>query len=175
MTVAAFETIQAVELRAFDPRCAGLVVSWVRTPAELFHLAPKTPPPLTTAKVLGWCRSKGCPLLLWPADGDLPVGYAELNQMRSDSRHLWLGHIVLDPRHRGRGEGIRFVQMLLRWALVELGARRVSLVVFPDNQAAVACYLKAGFSLHGEEYHRFEPDGPRHRLLRFEAHLHAQP
>ena len=171
MTLAEVGTIQATQLRAFDPRCAGLVVSWVRTPQELFHLAPKTAPPLTVAKVLGWRRPQGQPLLLWPAEGELPLGYAELNPMKSDSRHLWLGHVVLDPRCRGKGEGRRFVQALLRWGEEELGARRVSLVVFPDNQAAVACYLKAGFSLRGDEYHRFEPDGPRHRLLRFEAHF----
>jgi len=110
-------------------------------------------------------------LLRWPAGGELPLGYAELNPMRSDSRHFWLGHVVLDPKRRGQGQGKRFVQMLLRWARAELSARRISLVVFPDNQAAAACYLKAGFSLRGEEYHRFAPDRPRHRLLRFEAHL----
>ena len=174
MTVATVGAIQDTELRVFDPRCAGLVVSWVRTPEELFHLAPKTAPPLTTAKVLGWCWPQGYPLLLWPTGGELPIGYAELNPMRSDSRHFWLGHVVLDPRRRGQGQGRRFVQALLRWSAAELGARRLSLVVFPDNQAAVACYLKAGFSLHGEEYHRFAPDGPKHRLLRFETHLHTQ-
>ena len=50
-------------LARFDPLMAPVIARWARDDRELFWLAPKTPPPLTAAKVVAWASPDGRPLL----------------------------------------------------------------------------------------------------------------
>ena len=79
------------ELRPFRSDRAAEVAGWAPTPADLFILAPGTPPPLTAEKVRAWTCERDTPLLLFPMRGAAPVGYAELNVMSRDARNLWIG------------------------------------------------------------------------------------
>jgi RimJ/RimL family protein N-acetyltransferase len=155
-------------LLPFTPVWAPVIASWVRDDDELRRLAPSTPPPLTPEKVEAWRRDGGWPMLLFDQRLPEPIGYAELNPMRGDPRHYWLGHVLIEPSLRGGGLGRAFVRLVLRFAETELGARRISLIVFPDNPAALACYRAVGFQAIREERHRFGRSSPRHRLLRME-------
>ena len=137
------------ELRKFDPAFAALVAGWVQTPEELFMLAPATEPPLSADKVLAWTEARNLPLLLWPIGGDAPVGYSELNFMSHDARDLWIGHFIVPESSRGKGFGYAFMRLLLRRAFASLSAASVSLVVFPENEVAVNCYLKCGLVKDG--------------------------
>jgi RimJ/RimL family protein N-acetyltransferase len=153
----------------FDVFFARTVAGWVRTEKQLRWLAPSTRPPLTADKVARWKKPEGLAFQLVRGDDPVPVGYAELNPMHREAGHLWLGHFVIDPVHRGLGIGQAFVRALLSRAFDRLLADRVSLVVFPDNAPALRCYLRAGFALKRLENHQFGGTGPRHRLLRLEA------
>ena len=170
-------------IAAFDGLWAGMVATWVRSKPELFWLAPRTEPPLTASKVRDWRRPGGYPLMWVPAGGvELPVpaegtgdaspiGYAELNPMRGRLDQYWMGHVLLQPASRGCGLGVRFVAALLDWARDDLRAERVSLVVFPNNAPAIACYRRVGMTLVGEEYHTLPRMRSKCRLLRFEREL----
>lgn len=153
-------------LTPFDRLMAPIVAQWARTPLELFWLAPKTPAPLTAAKVEAWVRADDCPLMFCRDAQADPLGYLELNPMPHQAHHLWLGHCVLAPTHRGRGLGRIMVELLLDEAFGRRGARRVSLVVFPENVAAVRCYRMAGFVPAGEQVKHFPTTGRQHRMLR---------
>jgi ribosomal protein S18 acetylase RimI-like enzyme len=59
--------------------------------------------------------------------------------------------------------------MLLHRAFHLRGARRVSLVVFPENRVAVACYRAAGMHDDAFETHYFPAYRRRARLLRLAA------
>ena len=48
-----------------------------------------------------------------------------------------------------------------------MAASAIVLVVFPDNQPAIRCYERAGFSVQRKEVHRFR-SRQRHRMLRME-------
>jgi ribosomal protein S18 acetylase RimI-like enzyme len=157
-----------LHLAPFKPGYAAVVVGWVRTEDELRRLAPSTPPPLTAEKVSRWRKVGGEALVAFENRDSCPVAYGELNSMRYESGHLWLGHVIVDPARRGRGIGRRFVASLLNEAFFERAARKVSLIVFPDNAAAVRCYESIGFCRAGEEHHRFAAGGPLQRLLRLE-------
>ena len=157
----------------FDPRYGGTVARWVGTREELLLLAPATEPPLTAAKVVAWVKSGGRAYLLWREDDEQPLGYAELNPMRGDPKHWWLGHVIVRPDQRGCGLGCTFVKELLSEAFSRLSAERLSLVVFPRNRPAIDCYVRAGFEVVGEETHQLNGRGPRHKLLRLELHRHA--
>jgi RimJ/RimL family protein N-acetyltransferase len=152
-------------LRSFSPEDAEVIVGWVANGRELFWLAPSTDMPLTAGKVIAWTRDRGMPVVLCAGDEGRPVGYAELNPLRRSPTHLWIGHVIVDPAWRGRGVGQRLIQLLVDHAFRSLGARRVSLMVFPHNWAAVRCYLKAGFHVFEEQYHEFGRPPRSYRML----------
>ena len=88
--------------------------------------------------------------------------------LRTDERHFWLGHLIVDPRQRGRGLGTHLTRLLLERAFNQQGARRVTLVVFPENHRALACYRAAGLREAGAEIHYFPPCDRRVRLLKMD-------
>jgi len=168
MSVVEANVAAGPRLGPFDPSYAAEIASWVTTPEEAHWLAPATDPPLTEAKVLGWIESGRRPFLFTREEERLPLGYGELNAMRGRVDHLWLGHVVVRPDQRGKGTGGALVAALLAEAFGPQAVTRVSLIVFPDNTAALQCYVRAGFVQVGEEWHRFGRSGPKQRLLRLE-------
>jgi RimJ/RimL family protein N-acetyltransferase len=156
-------------LEVFQPQWAALVVSWVQDEREAYWLAPKTPPPLTTAEINGWRVAGHEPYVLMPVADRPPIGYGELNTMNGGRRSYWLGHLIVDPAQRGRGCGVQLTKLLLREAFLRRGARRVTLVVFPENRAAVACYRAAGMHDDGYEAHEFAAYRRHEFLLRMAA------
>jgi len=153
----------------FEPVWAELVLSWVRDAQEMYWLAPKTVPPLTVAEILSWKRPGHSPYLLMQPGRPQPLGYGELNRMSDAPRQYWLGHLIVDPAERGKGHGKELTRLLLREAFDQRGARRVTLVVFPENRAAVACYRAAGMREDGHEWHAFPAYGREECLLRLAA------
>jgi RimJ/RimL family protein N-acetyltransferase len=163
----------AYRLEVFEPVYAALVASWVCDAREAYWLAPKTAPPVTAEHVRGW----NCPgheqLQLVARRGGGPVAYGELNVLDAERGLYWLGHLIVDPRRRGHGVGRALTLALLARAFTNYAARQVTLVVFPDNAAARACYRKAGLHEDGWEVHRLPPYRRRVRLLRMSSrHAH---
>ena len=76
------------------------------------------------------------------ADGDL-VGQAGI----SGEGRLDLGMWVAAP-WRGRGVGSKLVEACIEWARSS-GAYKISLEVWPHNEAALALYEKHGFAREG--------------------------
>ncbi len=157
-----------LRLEPFTRLHAPTIAAWVKTEQELRWLAPSTAPPLSADKVLGWLKPGWGAFLLVEEGDPIPIGYAELNPMRRDPGHLWIGHVILRPDRRGQGLGKRFVGRLLADAFSRDGVTRVSLIVFPGNTAAIECYRRVGFTFTGEEYHQYGDSERRERLLRFE-------
>ena len=153
----------------FDPLYAPLVASWVVGGEELSLLAPGTKPPLTAAKVVGWTTAGGHALLLDHANHQAPVAYGEINRMNRQRRHYWLGHLLVDPARRGAGVGRLLTRLLIEYAGTTLGAKRLSLVVFPENRPAIVCYERCGFRLIGEQRQRFATG--KRRMLYYELNL----
>lgn len=147
---------------------APTISRWVQTQQQLQWLAPSTPPPLTAEKIKGWKKSGGSAFVLVKGGESPPWGYGEINPMREDGGHVWLGHVIVRPDRRGRGLGSLLLRALLAEAFERRHATRVALIVFPDNHAALRCYRRAGFVDSGEEHHQFGCGGPTHRLLRLE-------
>ncbi len=147
---------------------AATIASWVTTPEELLWLAPATLPPLSVDKVLAWMQPNVSAFAMTDATtGDL-IGYAELNRMERDPHHQWIGHVIIRRDLRGNGLGVQLVSELLKRAMTDGAAARVSLIVCPDNTAAIECYKRAGFDIVCEEIHRFGRPPRRLRMLRLE-------
>ena len=153
----------------FEPRHARHIARWASSDEDLHWLAPSTPAPLTPAKVLAWKKEGGEALVLVRRGQAGPLGYGELNPMKNRQAHFWLGHIVVRPDCRGRGLGAVLLHLLLRCAFEHRQAERVSLIVFPDNAAAIRCYRRSGFVKTGDEFHQFHNSRVVHRLSRMEV------
>ncbi len=155
-------------LKPFHDNHAGVVAGWVKSETDLLWLAPRTKAPLTPQKVIAWAGPRNISLLLFSNQQNDPVGYGELNQMRNDPHHYWLGHIIINPDIRRQGIGLAFVKKLLTIAFNDHNAGRVSLIVFPENEPAVKCYEKAGFLPTRVETHNFKSNGKTCRMLRMD-------
>ena len=156
------------QLRPFDKLFAATVAGWGGDDAELFWLAPRTIPPLTARKVVGWTKPTDRPLLLFRDNEQLPSGYGELNPLHGSMTNLWVGHVVVAPELRGSGLGRRFAGLLAREAFRDPRVERLIMVVFPDNTRALRCYQANGFRVTAEERHRFRAGGQVHKMLRLE-------
>lgn len=161
----------AYHLAPFASSYADLVATWCGEGIETMWLAPRTLPPITSAKVLGWKEEGRSPLVMISAGNDQPVAYGELNILRHRRREYWLGHLLVDPSQRGKGLGQMLVRLLIERAFRMLGACRVSLVVFPENQRAIAAYKKAGMRFDGYETHHFAPYSRRFELIRMDVRI----
>ena len=153
-------------LCSFDPLMAPILATWVKDAKELFWLAPSTSPPLTAAKVLNWQNTDVSAMVLRRDQTTEVIGYLELNLMPSQTRHLWMGHCIIRPERRGCGLGRLMVGLAIEDAFVRRQAESVSLVVFPDNLAAVECYRSVGFVTVGEQFKEFQGTSQTHRMLR---------
>ncbi len=156
-------------LEEFDPAGAALVASWIRDPREAYWLAPKTAPPVTADAVRAWNTPAHEALQLAPLTRRRPVAYGELNELNVERGLYWLGHLIVAPAQRGRGVGLALTKALLRRAFTRYAASEVTLVVFPENVVARACYERAGMREDGWEVHDLPPYGRRVRLVRMAA------
>lgn len=73
------------------------------------------------------------------------VGHVALRYRDQEKKEVRLGFVIVDPAERGKGRGRELVQLAAKYAVVFLGAEKVSLAVFEDNTQAYTCYLAAGF------------------------------
>ncbi|MGG7519258.1 GNAT family N-acetyltransferase [Allorhizobium undicola] len=92
-------------------------------------------------------------LFLKEIAGNGPVAAAICVQ---DNDLAGLLQVVVDPAHRGKGEGFELVYGALRWARMR-GARQAWLQVEASNQPALALYRKLGFR-HAYDYCYWTPE-----------------
>jgi RimJ/RimL family protein N-acetyltransferase len=74
-------------------------------------------------------------------------GFAILQNVGSENQCLRLRRIAV--QHAGRGTGSRLLRSVLKICFDDLGAHRVELLVFADNERAHRTYLKNGFVEEG--------------------------
>ncbi len=153
-------------LRPFAAVHADRVLSWITSDREAYWLAPRARPPLVASDVLHWQTPGHQPYLLIASEAEPPVGYGELNLLSAATAQYWLGHLIVDPEWRRRGLGLQLTRLLLWHAFFREGAREVSLVVFQENEAALACYRAAGMHFSGYELHVFPAYGTEEQLAR---------
>lgn len=122
---------------------AKLIASFVASESDLYQVAPSESYPLTESVVRHWLEERSSGYVL--TDGDDIVAYGELNPDTARSKSFWIGHLVVDPKRRGRQHGRSLVHGLCRVAREHHRAREVWISAFDDNSAALRCYRSAGF------------------------------
>ena len=76
------------------------------------------------------------------------LGLALAVDIDREGREVELGYIVA-PGARGRGVGSAMLAELTRWALAELGALRISLIIDVENRASARVAERCGYVLEG--------------------------
>jgi len=86
--------------------------------------------------------------LVEPRDHDVVVGGGSLNNVDLEQGRAAVGYWLV-PQARGRGVATHAVQLIARWAFVELGLARLELTCGPDNQASQRVAQRCGFTREG--------------------------
>lgn len=83
----------------------------------------------------------------WTAvdDDNNVVGHFIMRYTNGDKKQLRFGWVIVDDSIRGKGYGKQMLTLGLKYAFDFLGAERVTIGVFENNEPAHWCYKKVGF------------------------------
>ncbi len=93
----------------------------------------------------GDCREQDNFYPMTAFDDSGVVGHFILRYIHGDNRILRFGWVIVDGSKRGMGYGSRMLQLGFKYAFEILGAEKVTIGVFENNQPAYRCYRAVGF------------------------------
>lgn len=140
----------SISIRPYKPSDAAVITSWLKSEylmrqwcADRYEHYPVTPEDMNAyhARYIDGQRSRA----LTMTEGDDIVGYITLRTPAGNPTEQRLGFVIVYDSKRGRGLGKALVSMAVKYAFDTLGAMKVSLGVFENNQSAIHCYEAAGF------------------------------
>ncbi|MDY6232600.1 GNAT family protein [Peptostreptococcus porci] len=73
------------------------------------------------------------------------IGFFTMRRPTENFDELRFGFIVVDPEKRGNGYGKGMLQLGIKYAQEIIGAKKISLGVFENNESAYYCYKSVGF------------------------------
>lgn len=73
------------------------------------------------------------------------VGHFIMRYTGGDNRQLRFGWVIVDHTIRGKGYGREMLELGKKYAFEILGAERITIGVFENNESAHWCYKKVGF------------------------------
>ena len=150
-----------VRLRAIEPEDVPMLLRWFNeSPARDWLM---TRLPLSRANERAWAASAAISpatptfIIQTKSGKDIGVTGLTLHGARAE-----LGISLHEPRYWGSGYGTDAVRTLVDGGFRALPLLRIELLVYPDNERAIRCYEKAGFSREGvlraREYRRGKYD-----------------
>lgn len=143
-----------MELTRFRVRDVVKLLSWVSTEAEMVQWAGALFCWPLTAKQFRrhlLAAAVGSPLLYaFGLYEDRQIrGYCELSDYRRSAQSAMLARVIVDPEYRGQGRGRFMVGRAVAFGFEQLGLHRIGLGVFEQNEAALRCYARVGFTREG--------------------------
>lgn len=87
------------------------------------------------------------------------IGFVALGNINSPAREAWVGIAIGDRGDQGRGYGTDAMNVVIKFAFLELNLNRISLDVFGYNKRGIRSYEKVGFMLEGRERESIYRDG----------------
>jgi RimJ/RimL family protein N-acetyltransferase len=82
-------------------------------------------------------------------DGDVLIGQISLHDIDHLNRHAFLGIMIGETEHHGKGYGTEAVRLILDYGFNTLNLHNIMLSAHEDNYAGIACYKKVGFKESG--------------------------
>lgn len=154
-----------MRLRKYKKDDAIEIVKWIKTErekalwsADRYKNFPVTPEDINTeyentAKVCNFY-----PMTL--TDGNKIVGHIILRNPTEDKSIFRFGYVIVSSSIRGKGYGKTLLLEAIRYAKGKLGAKKITLGVFIENESAVKCYEAVGFKIVdvGKETFKFKDE-----------------
>jgi RimJ/RimL family protein N-acetyltransferase len=142
-----------IELHQFSRNDFKELISWIRTPEELFIWSATTftfPLDEYQLEMHFQEAQTSKPRLMYTAvDGQTNehVGHIELTRIDQKNKKISIAYVLIDPAKRGLGYGNALMQIILRECFERMEMSKVDLFVFEFNPVAIHCYQKAGFEI----------------------------
>ena len=100
-------------------------------------------------KILEKLASEGQNFAIVQIEGDVLIGNISLMDLDHINRKATLGIFIGDEANRGKGYGLEAVNLILEYGFKTLNLHNIMLLVHSDNEQAISCYKKAGFTVFG--------------------------
>lgn len=88
---------------------------------------------------------QGCRFDIVLLEDDELIGHISLHDIDHRNRHCFMGIVIGDEDHRGKGYGTEAVRLLLEFGFKTMNLHNIMLSVHADNHEAITCYKKIGF------------------------------
>ncbi len=160
---------QYVRLSAFDPEeMSKAFPRWYRN-SEYVRLLNMRARPMQSSKAAAkWMEEEVGEMSpasyyfgIRTLDDDKLIGELGLDVVDWSGRDAFVGLGIGEPEYWNKGYGTDVMNILLRYAFMELNLKRVSLGVFEYNPRAIRSYEKAGFRHEGRLRHVLNREGRR--------------
>lgn len=163
-------TSQRLRLAAPQPEDQTVFAAWTQDDEymRLLDDDPVRPQSAATFSSFGDAtRSDDYYFHLRTLDGDHLIGFVVLFNLKWRNQTAQLAIGIGDREYRGQGYGQEALHLILQYAFVELGLRRVSLTVLDYNTRAIHAYERVGFQREGIERRAIWRNGRTFDLLHY--------
>lgn len=141
-----------MELRKYQKEDSAIICSWIRDEKSLYQWSaerigkfPLAVNALNDDYALRIKSGRFVPLSALDDDknliGHLYIRYPE----EGDGRAVRFGFVIVDPAFRGCGNGKEMLRQAIDYSKNILGASKITLGVFANNDSARHCYESVGF------------------------------
>jgi len=147
----------SITLHPFGREDFATMKQWGSSPEFLMQWTGRTFRwPMDDAQLEGYLSPSRCeppaslPFMVLDAATGEKLGHISLREInRIDQSAMVSCVLVADPAGRGRGLGGMTMERICEIGFRELNLHRLELYVFDFNEAAIACYKRAGFQIEG--------------------------
>jgi RimJ/RimL family protein N-acetyltransferase len=142
-----------IELHPFSQNDFKELISWVRSPEELFIWSATTFTfPLDEKQLerhFQEAQTSKLRLMYTAVDRESKehIGHIELTRIDRENKKVSIAYVLVDPAKRGRGYGDALMQSILNECFDHMKMLKVDLFVFEFNPVAIHCYQKTGFEM----------------------------
>ena len=140
----------SIHIRPITEADTDLILTWRNHPSVVMNFIYRSP--LTREDHLHWMRTKvesGTVVqFIIEAEG-CPIGSVYLRDVDKVHQKAEFGIFLGNENARGKGYGTEATRLILKFAFETMGLNRIVLRVFAENERAIRCYEKAGFSREG--------------------------
>jgi RimJ/RimL family protein N-acetyltransferase len=158
-----------IRLSAFDPEEMSKVFTRWNANSEYFRLLNSGARPMKSAKSMAkWMEEEVGEMSLESYTfsirtlaEDKLIGEIGLDVVNWPGRDAFVGLGIGEPEYWSKGYGTDVMNVLLRFAFIEINLRRVSLGVFEYNPRAIRSYEKVGFRHEGRMRRLLSREGRR--------------
>jgi RimJ/RimL family protein N-acetyltransferase len=158
-----------VRLSAFDPEeMSKAWPRWFRN-SEYLRLLNSSPRPMQSPKAAQkWMEEESAEISpashyfgIRTLEDDKLIGELGLDVVDWSGRDAFVGLGIGETEYWSKGYGTDVMNVLLRFAFMEINLRRVTLTVFEYNPRAIRSYEKAGFQHEGRKRLSLNREGKR--------------